>query len=315
MRSSGTGRRAEARLVCAGPNWSSICGDPGSASLARMRSRITGNLQRLGVQAGRHPTVAAWASTRCSAWPARSQSSWVSPVVTRPRSRPEAARPARGRAAGHGAGRGRSHAAPSVPGMAGPAGPNAAAGTPSLAALPGGRLQRQIAARAPALRACILVASAARADSFPYWLAVSMTASVAPSASASCCRPGQQPGRQRAWVERTAVGVPVRECRQHPAFRLGDRRLRAEGHPGQQPGLGLVGKQASPRAGSPARAPRAGARTVPRHRRSASPGRRGPGRACAPGPRTGRSRAGRPRTATAGCCAPRARGRRWPASP
>lgn len=30
MRSSGTGRRAEARLVCAGPNWSSICGIPGS---------------------------------------------------------------------------------------------------------------------------------------------------------------------------------------------------------------------------------------------------------------------------------------------
>jgi hypothetical protein len=57
-------------------------------------------------------------------------------------------------------------------------------------------------------------------------------------------QPGQQAGRYRARVERTTVGVPVRQCRQHPAFRRGDRRLRAEGHPGQQPGLGRLGKQA-----------------------------------------------------------------------
>ena len=81
---------------------------------------------------------------------------------------------------------------------------------------------------------------------------------------------------------------------------------------GRHPHGGRVGQDA---VQCLARAPRAGARTAPRHRRSASPCRRGPGRACAPGRRTGRSRAGRPRTATAGCCVPKAHGRRSPASP
>ncbi len=54
---------------------------------------------------------------------------------------------------------------------------------------------------------------------------------------------GQQADGQRARIERAAVGVPVRESRQHPAFRLGGRRCRAEGHPGQQTRVCRIGNR------------------------------------------------------------------------
>lgn|GEM_PF-4829742 len=77
------GRWAVACVVRAGPSCSSICGDPGRLRRVRIRSRIAtasiGCVNRLA----KTQRPAACARSRCSAWPARSQSAGPSPWVTR----------------------------------------------------------------------------------------------------------------------------------------------------------------------------------------------------------------------------------------
>lgn len=64
------------------PNWSSICGAPGSFSRARISDRIAAASKGCECRLANTHLVAAWASSRCSPCPARSQSARRSPGVT-----------------------------------------------------------------------------------------------------------------------------------------------------------------------------------------------------------------------------------------
>ena len=225
-------------VVRAGPSCSSICGDPGRLRRVRIRSRIATASIGCVYRLAKTQRSAACARSRCSAWPARSQSAEAVSV----RDQNRGGRRWRSR---H---RERAEAAVLVE-VALPQPTALAAGL--LGQRPGGdRLCRDtVSGRAacwpdppPDLGPChgVEVLPAARRG---HDVCQALIGDGRLDERQRCTlgervalQPGEQPIRQRPGVEWAAMRVPVRQRMQHPPLGLGHRRLGAKPHPGEQPG-------------------------------------------------------------------------------